>query len=99
MAREELLARTFVELADILVDDFDLVELAQGLVEHCVELFDASAAGIMLAADGDGLRVLASSSEQLRIVELFELQASEGPCLDCYHSGEAVTHQDWPGPA
>jgi GAF domain-containing protein len=94
MAREDLLTRTFVELADTLVDDFDLVDLAQTLVERCVELFDASAAGLLLAVPGDDLRVLASSSEQLRVVELFELQASEGPCLDCYRTGKAVVNQD-----
>ncbi len=94
MAREDLLARTFVELADILVDDFDLVDLARTLVERCVDLFDASAAGLLVAAPGEELRLLASSSEQLRIVEQFELQASEGPSLDCYRSGKAVVNQD-----
>ena len=54
MAREDLLARTFVELADILVDDFDLVEVTQMMVERCVDLFDASAAGLMLATSNSG---------------------------------------------
>jgi GAF domain-containing protein len=94
MAREALLARTFVELADTLVDDFDIVEVTQTLVERCVELFDATAAGL-LVADPDGrLRVLASSSDQLRVVELFEVQAEQGACLDCYRSGQAVINQD-----
>lgn len=94
MTREELLARTFVELADTLVDDFDIVELTQTLVERCVELLGATAAGL-LVADPDGkLRVLASSSDQLRVVELFEVQAEQGPCLDCYRSGEPVINQD-----
>jgi GAF domain-containing protein len=94
MAREDLLARTFVELADTLVDDFDLIDVAQTLVERCVELFDASAAGLLLA-DADGtLRVLASSSDQLRVVELFEIQAQEGACLDCYRTGLPVINQD-----
>lgn len=94
MAREDLLARTFVELADILVDDFDLVEITQMMVERCVDLFDASAAGLLLAEPGGALRVLSSSSDELRVVELFEVQASEGPCLDCYRTGEPVINQD-----
>jgi GAF domain-containing protein len=94
VAREELLARTFVELADTLVDDFDIVELTQTLVERCVELFGATAAGLLLADPDGKLRVLASSSDQLRVVELFELQAEEGPCLDCYRSGQPVVNQD-----
>jgi transcriptional regulator with GAF, ATPase, and Fis domain len=94
MQREALLARTFVELADTLVDDFDIVELTQMLVERCVELFDATAAGLLLADPDGTLGVLASSSDQLRVVELFEVQAMEGPCLDCYRSGQPVINQD-----
>jgi transcriptional regulator with GAF, ATPase, and Fis domain len=94
MPREALLARTFVELADTLVDDFDVVELLTLLADRCVEVLDVSAAGLMLvAAEGD-LRVVASSSEAMRVVELFELQAHEGPCLDCYRTGEPVLNQD-----
>ena len=56
MQRESLLERTLVELADTLVDDFDIIEVAQTLVERCVELFDATAAGL-LVADPDGQEV------------------------------------------
>ncbi|HWE54852.1 MAG TPA: GAF and ANTAR domain-containing protein [Acidimicrobiales bacterium] len=94
MAREELLARTFIELADTLVDDFDIIEVSQRLMESCVELFDASAAGLLISDTSGRLRVIASSSEQLRTVELFELQASEGPCLECFLSGQPVINMD-----
>ncbi len=90
MSREARLARTLVELADTLVDDFDVVELLTLLADRCVEVLDVAAAGLMVvAAEGD-LRVMASSSEAMRVLELFELQASEGPCLDCYRTGEQV---------
>jgi GAF domain-containing protein len=94
MPREALLARTFVELADTLVDDFDVVELLTLLADRCVEVLDVSAAGLMLVAPEGDLRVVASSSDAMRIVELFELQAQEGPCLDCYRTGEPVLNQD-----
>jgi GAF domain-containing protein len=90
MAREGLLTRTLVELADTLVDDFDVVELLTLLADRCVEVLDVSAAGLMLAAPEGELRVVASSSEEMRLVELFELQAQEGPCPDCYRTGEPV---------
>ena len=90
MSREALLARTFVELADTLVDDFDVVELLTLLADRCVEVLDVSAAGLMLVAPEGELRVVASSSEEMRLVELFELQAQEGPCPDCYRIGEPV---------
>ena len=85
MLREALLGRTFVELADTLVDDFDVIELLTLVTDRCVEVLDASAAGIMLVADGE-LRVMASSSEAMRVLELFELQAQEGPCLECHRT-------------
>lgn len=94
MPRQMLLIRTLVELADSLVDDFDVVELLSTLTERCVEVLGVSAAGVLLVAPEGGLRVVASSSEAMRVVELFELQSDEGPCLDCYRSGEAVTNED-----
>lgn len=94
MTREQRLSRTFVELADTLVDDFDVVNLMVLLTERCVELLDASAAGLLLA-DGDGsLRVMAATSEATGTVELFQAQNDEGPCRDCYHSGLPVSAAD-----
>lgn len=93
MSRELLLTRTFVELADSLVDDFDMVDLLTTLADRCVEVLDVSAAGLMLAAPKGDLRAVASSSETMRMVELFELQSQEGPCLDCYRTREPVLNQ------
>ncbi|MGK2956967.1 MAG: GAF and ANTAR domain-containing protein [Acidimicrobiales bacterium] len=84
MKREELLAETFVELADTLVDDYDIIDFMQTLADRSVELLDVSAAGIMLADIAGQLHHVACSSEQMRLVELFELQVEEGPCFDAY---------------
>jgi GAF domain-containing protein len=94
MSRESLLAGTFVELADTLVEDFDVVDLLTVLTDRCVEVLDVAAAGLMLASPAGELRVMASSSEAMRTLELLELQAQEGPCLDCYHGGEGVISAD-----
>lgn len=94
MTRESVLANTFVELADTLVDDFDIVDLLTTLSGRCVEILDVDAAGIMLVGSDDTLRAAASSSEVMRIVELFEIQAREGPCWDCYRTGQPVVNQD-----
>jgi transcriptional regulator with GAF, ATPase, and Fis domain len=92
MGREERLSRVFVELADTLVSGFDVVEFLHMLTERCVELLDVGAAGVVLADEGQNLRVLVSSDERAHILEVFEVQNQEGPCLDCYRSGEAVVN-------
>lgn len=94
MTREAVLATTLVELADTLVDDFDVVDLFTRLADRCVEVLDVEAAGIMLAAADGQLRVMASSSEAMRVLELFEIQAQEGPCLDSHRTGLPVVNQD-----
>ncbi|HVA04950.1 MAG TPA: GAF and ANTAR domain-containing protein [Acidimicrobiales bacterium] len=88
--REEWLARTFVELADTLVADFDLIDFMSVLVERCAELLDTAEVGLALAAARGELRVMASSSERMRALELIEFQNDEGPCRDCLLSGERV---------
>jgi GAF domain-containing protein len=104
MIQENRLAATLVDLADTLVDDFDVAELMSRLGERCVELFDAAAAGILLADPSGVLRVMAATSETMELVEVFQLQHAEGPCFDCYRSGEAIQVDDlasagdrWPG--
>ena len=92
--REVLATRTFVQLADTLVVDFDLIELLTVLADRCVALFDAAAAGILLADPDGRLRVMAASNERAELLELFQVQSDEGPCLDCYRSGEAIINPD-----
>lgn len=94
MPREAKLARALVELADTLVADFDVVELLSRLADRCLDVLDVSAAGIMLVDPAGDLRVMASSSETMRLLELFEVQSEEGPCLDCFRTGLPVVNRD-----
>lgn len=92
--REHRLIETFVALTDTLVDDYDVVEVLQTLVDGAVELFDASAAGILLV-NGDGdLEVLASTSERSGLLGLLQLDAGEGPCVECVATGRLVSVHD-----
>jgi GAF domain-containing protein len=93
-SREALATRTFVQLADTLVVDFDLIDLLTVLAHRSVELLGAAAAGILLADSEGRLRVMAASDEQAELLELFQVQSDEGPCLDCYGTGNAVIHSD-----
>lgn len=90
----ELLAETFVELADTMVADFDFVEFVSLLTTRCVDVLGVGAAGVLLADQPGQLRMVAASSEETRVLELFALQHAEGPCLECYRTGTAVVVPD-----
>ena len=89
-SREAALARVFVRLADTLASDFDIVDFLHGLSADAVEVLGAEAAGVMLADARGGLRLIASSDERMRLLELFELQGAEGPCLDAFSTGRPL---------
>ncbi len=94
VTRDQRLARAFVDLADSLVDRFDVVDMLTLLTERCVELLPVSAAGLLLGDPTGALRLMAVTSEALEAVELLQLQNDEGPCLDCYRSGAPVVVPD-----
>jgi len=103
MSEERRLAKVFVELADTLVAEFDVVEFLQLLVERCVELLDVDAAGLLLADHRGTLQAITSSIESVHSLELFELQHDQGPCLDSFSTGQPIinvdlsrTGQQWP---
>jgi transcriptional regulator with GAF, ATPase, and Fis domain len=90
----ELLSETFVELTDTLVAGFDVIDFLHVLTDRSVQLLDVSAAGLLLADPRGELRVVAASSEAARLLELFQLQNDQGPCLDCFRSGRPVACAD-----
>jgi transcriptional regulator with GAF, ATPase, and Fis domain len=94
MSREPRLARVFVELADTLVAEFDVIDFLHTMADRSVELLGAEAAGLMLADQRGNLQLIASSAESARLLEVFELQNSEGPCLDCFRTGEQLVNLD-----
>ncbi|MFI6409246.1 GAF domain-containing protein [Streptomyces sp. NPDC050548] len=94
MARERRLAEIFVEVADSLVEDFDVIDLLHRLSARCVELLDVSAAGILLVDAHGELQIIAASDEHTRLLELFALQHDQGPCVECYRTGAARTNID-----
>jgi len=94
VTREEQLIEAFVEAADTLVDDFDVIEFLHTVAGRCVQLLDVDAAGLMLADQHGQLHATAASTESARLLELFELQADAGPCMDAYRTGTQVVNAD-----
>jgi transcriptional regulator with GAF, ATPase, and Fis domain len=90
----ELLSATFVELTDTMVADFDVIDFMHVLTDRSVQLLDVAAAGLLLADPRGELRVVAASSQAARLLELFQLQNDEGPCLECFRAGQPVTVTD-----
>ncbi|WP_203724950.1 GAF and ANTAR domain-containing protein [Streptomyces sp. SID13588] len=98
MIREQRLTEVFVEVADSLTDDFDVIDFLQQLSVRCMELLNVAAVGIMLADSHNTLQTIAASDEHTRLLELFAQQHAQGPCVDCYNSGNARTNinlTDW----
>ena len=90
----QLLSETFVELTDTMVADFDVIDFLHRLTDRSARLLDVSAVGLLLADPRGELRVVAASTEAARLLELLQLEGDQGPCLDCYRSGLAVTSAD-----
>jgi transcriptional regulator with GAF, ATPase, and Fis domain len=87
----DLLSDTFVDLADTMVAEFDVIDFLHMLTDRTVRLLPAAAAGVLLADPRGQLRVAAASSEAVGLVELFQIQNDQGPCLDCFRTGRPVT--------
>ena len=94
MISTDRLAEIFVNAADTLVDDFDVIEFLETLTNHTAQVTSAASAGLLLANPQGQLHYVASSSESIKLLELFQLQYREGPCLDCFQSGESVVNAD-----
>ena len=92
--REGRIADAFVHLADTLVIDYDIIDFLHYLIERCIGLIDADEAGVMLASPSGHLQPVAATTERIRMLELFELQNQDGPCLDAFRTGEVVSATD-----
>lgn len=92
--REYRVGRAFVSLADTIVDEFDLTEFLHMLVDHCVDLLEVDAAGVLLTDQRGGIRMAAASSERAELLELFAADTEGGPCVECVHTGEQVSSID-----
>jgi transcriptional regulator with GAF, ATPase, and Fis domain len=92
--RARALAEALVSLADTLVADYDVIDLLARLSSDCVALLPVDAAGLLLSDQRGALQVVSSSTEQAHLMELFQVQTQEGPCLDCFRSSQQISAPD-----
>jgi GAF domain-containing protein len=90
----ERVAEMFVEFADTLVVEFDLIEFLQMVTTRASELVGSAAAGLLLADPQGQLQFMAASDERTELLELFQVQSHEGPCQDCFRQGVPVVNAD-----
>jgi hypothetical protein len=102
-SRAERVSAAFVKLTGALVADYEVLDLLYALVEASVDLLGATAAALLLADPRGELQVVASTSEGSQLVEIRQLRAGEGPCVECYKTGApvvvediALLHGQWP---
>ncbi len=93
-SREDHLVQTFVNVADSLVADYDIVDLLQTLVDECAVIFDAAAAGILLVAPDGGLEVVVSTDESSDFLGIVQAKNGDGPCVEAITTGRAVSVED-----
>ncbi|MFI6238833.1 ANTAR domain-containing protein [Micromonospora sp. NPDC050795] len=86
----ERMATIFVEVADTLVDDFDLIDFLHMLTDRAADLVGAAAVGLLLADQHRRLEFMAGSNENVKLVELFQIQTHEGPCLEAFETAVPV---------
>jgi transcriptional regulator with GAF, ATPase, and Fis domain len=92
--REAELLRAFAGFADTLVASYDVVDLLQRLVDTCSDLLEVTASGVLLADETGDLDLLASTSEASRLVEVIQLGAFSGPCIESFTTGQIVSLPD-----
>lgn len=90
----ERVANMFVEFADTLVVEFDLVEFLQMVTTRATEVVGSTAAGLLLADPQGQLQFMAASDERTEWLELFQVQSHEGPCQDCFREARPVINAD-----
>ncbi len=90
-SRETRITTAFVTVADTLTTDFDVVDLLHTLVEECTQILGIEAGGLMLADAEGHLQLMTSTSESADLVEIMQIGASAGPCIDCFTTGIAVS--------
>lgn len=93
MSREQHITRTFLELADTLVDDFDVIDFLHQMTLRCQELLDITAAAVFLAHPPPHLHSPAPCDPSPALQALLDAACHQGPALDAVDTRRPITTQ------
>ncbi|MCR8671766.1 GAF and ANTAR domain-containing protein [Agrococcus sp. HG114] len=88
------MSAAFVRFAEMLTSEYDVVELLHSVLLECVELLDVDAGGLLLTDSSGELELVASTSERVELVEIMQLNAGDGPCVEAYRTGSIISVAD-----
>ncbi|MBT2502858.1 GAF domain-containing protein, partial [Curtobacterium sp. ISL-83] len=81
-------------LAAVLDPGLDVLDAMDRVIDACVRFTSATEAGIVLADRAGRLHVVASTSERSSDAEEAQLGTAEGPCIDCFRTGNTIDVPD-----
>ncbi|GHF00576.1 transcriptional regulator [Streptomyces longispororuber] len=91
MSREEEIARTFVELADTLIQDFDVIDFLHQLTARCREIFALTDAAVLLAyPEPEHMYSPAPCDPSPALARVLDVALREGPALEAYRTAAPV---------
>ncbi|MGW0903191.1 ANTAR domain-containing protein [Streptomyces sp. NPDC002853] len=90
MSREQHIARTFVELADTLVEDFDVIDFLHQMTVRCQELLDVTDAAVFLAHPNLNLHSPAPCDPSPALQDVVDAACRQGPAVDAHRTTRPV---------
>jgi GAF domain-containing protein len=78
----------------LLSDELDLIDVLDQLLMACLSILGVDAAAVLIDDQNGHLIPVASSSEEARLLELFQVHMNQGPCLDAIRGGTTVFSHD-----
>jgi diguanylate cyclase (GGDEF)-like protein len=92
--RSEKLTGLLADFVGNVGSDFRIHDILDQLVKRIVGVLPVSGAGVMLMGARDELHFAAASNVAILAIETLQNELGEGPCLEAYRSGEAVSVPD-----
>lgn len=88
------LLQVLVSFASTMVSDYTAEEALDHLMQQVPPLLGVEGAGVMLEDDTGELRFVSASNDGVRLIEEYQVQTGQGPCVLAYETGDPVQADD-----